>query len=274
MAKKKLEQESKAVAAGQPKASPAKAKVGFFSLSCCEGCELAVIDLEKKLLQAFEHIEIVESRALMEKPLPSAQHLDIAFIEGAVISSHDIEKLQNVREKTDFLVALGACATIAGILGIRNSLPKGLQEKLKQLAIKPLKEKAYPLLAFVKVDFLLQGCSINEQEFLDFLNKFLHGVKPRLDDIAVCFECKLKENACLLLKGIACLGPATYAGCNALCPSYNAQCIGCRGFTKDANFASLDDIFSEAGLSKKERYNLFTYFNPLPEELKHLKEEA
>ncbi len=248
-----------------------KAKVGFFSLSCCEGCVLAVLDLEEKLLQAFKQIEIVESRLLMEKVKPSALRLDIAFVEGSVVSKHDLNKLQYIREKSDFLVALGACATIAGIPGIRNALPPGLKEKIKRQAIKPIKEKVFPLTAFVKVDYLLQGCSINEQEFLDFLNKFLHGAKPRLQEVPVCFECKLRENACLLLKGEACLGPVTYAGCDALCPSQNVQCIGCRGFTNDANFESLDALFKEIGLSRKERYNLFTYFNQLPEQLKHLK---
>ncbi len=247
-----------------------KVKIGFFSLTCCEGCGFAVLDLEEKLLKAFEQIEIVESRVLMEKPSPKASKLDIAFIEGSVISNHDLDKLQEVRKKTDFLVALGACATIVGINGIRNVLPGGIRERLKEKAIKPMREKAFPLSAFVKVDYLLQGCSINEEEFLDFLNKFLHGVKPVLEEVPVCFECKLKENGCLLLKGIACLGPVTYAGCDALCPSNNAQCIGCRGFTKDGNFSSLDSLFKDFGLSKKERFNLFTYFNPLPEKLKDL----
>lgn len=250
-----------------------KVKIGFFSLSCCEGCELAVLDLEEKLLKAFKQIEIAESRLLMEKPKPNASRLGIAFVEGSVVSSHDLDKLKYIREKSDFLVALGACATIAGINGIRNALPPGLQERLRQQAIKPVKEKAYPLSSFAKVDFLLQGCSIDENEFLAFLNKFLHGAKPRLEEIPVCFECKLRENSCLLLKGTACLGPVTYAGCNALCPSQNAQCIGCRGFTKDGNFSSLDNIFKEQGLSRKERHSLFTYFNPLPEQLKALKED-
>lgn len=249
-----------------------KVKVGFFSLTCCEGCEFAVLDLEEKLLKAFSQIEIVEDRLLMEKTKP-VPRLGIAFVEGSVISNHDLDKLKYVREKSDFLVALGACATIAGINGIRNALPSGLQERLRQLAIKPVKEKAYPLSSFVKVDFLLQGCSINEREFLAFLNKFLHGAKPRLEEMPVCFECKLNENSCLLIKGIPCLGPVTYAGCNALCPSENAQCIGCRGFTKDAGFKALDSIFEEDGLAKKQRFNLFTYFNPLPEQLLHLKEE-
>lgn len=251
-----------------------KVRAGFFSLSCCEGCELAVLDLEEKLLKAFNELEIVESRLLLEKLKPNASRLDVSFVEGSVISKHDLDKLHYVREKSNYLVALGACATIAGIPGIRNALPQGLRKKLKRQAIKPVKEKAYPLSAFVKVDYLLQGCSINEQEFFDFLNKFLHGAKPVLQEVPVCFECKRRENACLLLKGEACLGPASYAGCDALCPSQNAQCIGCRGFTGDANFRALDGLFREFGLSKKERYNLFTYFNPLPEQLKELEEEA
>ncbi len=250
-----------------------KVKVGFFSLTCCEGCELAVLELEEKLLHAFNQIEIVESRLLMEKE--KAEKIDFAFVEGSVISEHDLLKLHYIRKKSNVLVALGACATIAGIPGIRSALPAPLQEKIKRAELKPMQEKAMPLSAFVPVDYLLQGCSISEQEFLDFLNKVLHLKKPCLQDVPVCFECKQRQNPCLLLQGIACLGPVSYAGCNALCPSCNAQCIGCRGFTADASFAALDKILKEAGLSKKERYDLFTYFNPLPKELeKELKEET
>ncbi len=248
-----------------------KVKVGFFSLTCCEGCEFAVFDLEEKLLKAFDYLEIVESRVLMEKIKPEAVRLDISFVEGSVISKHDLDKLHYIRKKTDFLVALGACAAIAGINGIRNALPEGVQERMKQKAIIPVKEKAFSLSAFVKVDYILNGCSVNELEFLDFLNRVLHGVIPRLEEVPVCFECKLNGNACLLLKGIPCLGPVTYAGCDALCPGQNAQCIGCRGFTKDANFKSLDNLLKEMGIGKKERFNLFTYFNPLPKELRDLR---
>lgn len=251
-----------------------KTRIGLFSLTCCEGCEFAILDLEEKLLKAFESIEIVEARVLMEKIKPKAKELDIAFVEGSVVSNHDLEKLHYIREKSRLLVALGACATIAGIPGIRNALPQGIRERLKEKAIKPVKEKAYPLSAFVKVDYLLQGCSINENEFLDFINKAMHGVIPKLEDVPVCFECKLKENGCLLLKGIPCLGPVSFAGCDALCPSFNAQCIGCRGFTGDANFKSLDALFEKMGQTKKQRYNLFTYFNQLPKELEKLKEES
>ena len=252
---------------------PGKLKVGLFSLTCCEGCIFTLLDLEKRLLAALPFIEIVESPALLEKPRSANQKIDISFVEGAVISDDDLESLRCIREKSGTLVALGACAAIAGIPGLRNALPKSLEEKIQQAKILPVHDKAAPLSAFVQVDFVLPGCSVNENEFLDFVHKLLHGRKPRLEDVPVCFECKIRQNPCLLLKGIPCLGPVSFAGCDALCPSNGAQCIGCRGFTKDANFASLDSLFREMGASARDRYNLFTYFNQLPGELNLLKGE-
>ena len=123
------------------------------------------------------------SRLLLEKV--KSQNLDIAFVEGSVVNKHDLDKLHYIRGKSKFLVALGACASIAGIPGMRNALPQPLQERIKSQALKPVKEKAFPITAFVKVDYLLQGCSINEKEFLEFLNKFLHGVKPVLHDAGI-----------------------------------------------------------------------------------------
>jgi len=36
------------------------------------------------------------------------------------------------------------------------------------------------------------------------------------------------SQACLLEDGVLCCGPATPAGCRALCPALGAPCIGCR----------------------------------------------
>jgi coenzyme F420-reducing hydrogenase gamma subunit len=239
-----------------------KLRIGFFSLTCCEGCELAVFETNQDFLKALGLVEIVESRMLREKNPPT--QMDIAFVEGAIVGKNDLEKAQKIRERSKFLVAIGACATIAGIPGLRNALPAKVQSALPQHAIKQPMAAVHRLSDFVKTDFELQGCAISQHEFLKILIQFYHGFVPRLEDVPVCKECKELENPCLLLKGIACLGPVSYAGCNALCPTQNAQCIACRGFTKDANFSALKDLFREFGLVEHEIKNLFTYFNPDP----------
>ncbi|MFN3268577.1 MAG: 2Fe-2S iron-sulfur cluster-binding protein [Zestosphaera sp.] len=54
--------------------------------------------------------------------------------------------------------------------------------------------------------------------------------KLRVEGIPVCSECPLREDSCLVLKGIPCLGPLTVAGCEAECLRRGSPCIGCRGY--------------------------------------------
>jgi sulfhydrogenase subunit delta len=241
---------------------PKKLKAGFFSLSCCEGCSLVFFDLEEKMLKALGFIEIVDAR-LFDGNHPN-EKLDLAIVEGGVQSERDKRALIAIRERSAFLVGFGACATIAGIPGIRNALPGETRTALKKKAIVPIKERVFPIGSFVRVDYLMQGCPVFSHELFDVLVKLHHGIAPRLEEIAVCKECREKENPCLLLGGEPCLGPVAYAGCRALCPSENAPCIACRGFTQDGNFASLREIFRKNGVSEQEIGNLFTYFTANP----------
>tara|TARA_Y100000310_G_scaffold329315_1_gene398921 strand:- start:277 stop:1020 length:744 start_codon:yes stop_codon:yes gene_type:complete len=239
-----------------------KMKIGFYSLSCCEGCELVFFDLEENMLKALDFVEVVEAR-LFDGKHPDKK-LDVAIIEGGVQTELDKEHLLQIRKRADYVIGFGACATIAGVPGMRNALPEKLKQQIKKKVIIPIKEKVLPINALVKTDYLMQGCPVFTHELLDILVKLYHGIKPVLDEMPVCKECKEQSNPCLLFEGIPCLGSVSYAGCKALCPNQHAQCIGCRGFTKDGNFSSLREKFREMKISEHEIKNLFTYFNPDP----------
>ncbi len=209
-----------------------KPKVGIFNLSSCEGCIVQILNLGDKLLRLFELIEIVDSRVLGIKK--DYDYLDLAIIEGCVMSEEEKEKLVEIRNRSKVLIALGDCAVSAN------------KNFMKDIVNSPVEAKS--LRQIVKVDYEIPGCPINSDEFYDKVIEIVMGKKVIDRSITVCSECILFENDCLLDKGLTCLGPITRGGCNALCPSNGRPCFGCRGLSDDANIDALIKAFEERGI--------------------------
>jgi F420-non-reducing hydrogenase small subunit len=107
------------------------------------------------------------------------------------------------------------------------------------------------------VDYYLPGCAPTPGLIAKALEALLSGNLPPkgtvlAPDIALCDECPRKETKpetlaisafrrpsevmlnqtdCLLAQGVLCMGPATRAGCEALCVQGNMPCTGCFGAT-------------------------------------------
>ena len=109
----------------------------------------------------------------------------------------------------------------------------------------------------VKVDFEIKGCPIDNREFVTILKQLLLGVKPYQREWPVCVECKENENPCLLDEGRICLGPVTYAGCDAVCPGNALYCVGCRGIMHDSNIKAYVKNLKERGHSITSIKNAF-----------------
>ncbi len=238
----------------------AKPKVAFFDFSCCEGCQLMVLNCEPELLDLLGHIEIVNFR---EASTEKRDDYEIAFIEGSIITPHDVERLKAIREKAKVLVALGACAHTGGLNKLRNFQDTEEAKKYvygdsaKYFEVLP---RVMSVPEVVKTDLVIPGCPINRFEFLSIVKQVLLGTIPTLPNYPVCVECKLKENECLMLKGQICLGPITRAGCDARCPSYGFPCTGCRGMVDDPHLEAEQIILSKRGLTVQDllrRYRLF-----------------
>jgi sulfhydrogenase subunit delta len=231
-----------------------KVKIGIYGLTGCGGDQLTILNCEDELLDLVEAADVVSF--LMAKSDNREEQLDVAFVEGSVSTRDDQKLLEEVRGRCKLLIALGNCACFGGPQAMKAGDGRWKERMNKVYGENwpsPSEAlEAQPLSAVVKVDFLIPGCPIAKRQFLRTLGRLLRGGVPQLPVVPVCVECKFRENECLLLKGIPCLGPVTAAGCGAVCPTYQVPCVGCFGPVDEANIASEYLLLYEKGYDKDE----------------------
>ena len=96
-----------------------KPKVAIVSLTSCEGCQFALLDLGQKFLDFAAQVDLIDFR-LIEDEEDKGANLDIAIIEGTPITDANIKTLQDMRKRSKLLVVLGNCAAMGGIPEIKN----------------------------------------------------------------------------------------------------------------------------------------------------------
>ena len=242
-----------------------KPKVGFFGLTGCAGDQLAVLNCEDQLLAMVDLVDIREFLMASSEGDHEAQ-LDIAFVEGAVLSQRDEDTLRAIRERSKLLVALGTCAMWGGVAALDRLHDRGalLRMVYGDFGRTYDTRAAQALDELVKVDFGLPGCPIEKHEFLGAVACLLNGDPPQLPHYPVCAECRFAESRCLMTQdGTLCMGPLTIAGCDARCPALGVPCVGCRGPSPDANFASAAALYQSLGYTREQVERAMATFAPL-----------
>ena len=126
------------------------------------------------------------------------------------------------------------------------------------------------------VDYYLPGCAPTPKLIVEAVGVLLSGELPPKGTVlspnkALCDECQrkdtkpetlsitefkrpheviLNEEECILAQGVLCMGPATRAGCEALCIEGNMPCTGCFGPTdqvRDQGAKALSAFASSVG---------------------------
>lgn len=237
-----------------------KPRIGFFDFTGCEGCQLTVLNLEQDLLELLSLVEIVEFREVMSE---STDRLDIAFVEGSICREQDRERLKSIRERTDTLVALGACADNGGVNALGSDRgPELLRQQVYASNLPHLRtDPPQPLDAVVSVDYRVPGCPIDGQEFLAILQALLLKRQPELPNFSVCVECKLAEYPCSFDHGEICLGPVTRAGCRAVCIEGGDRCRGCRGLIENPRTSPYHRVLEDHGLTVDDILDQYRTFN-------------
>lgn len=238
-----------------------KPKVAVYKFSSCDGCQLALLNLEDELLDLAGAVEIAYFLEASSKVVPGPY--DIALVEGSVSTPHEVERIKQVREQSRYLVAIGICATAGGIQSLRNFTDKDelawmVYEHPEYLNVL---ETSTPLSDHVKVDLNLWGCPVNKHQALEVVAAFVQNRRPHLPTHTVCLDCKRDGNLCVpVARGIACLGPVTRTGCGALCPGKGRGCYGCFGPAPDAEVDALVPVLQSIEAYPGETFQLLRYF--------------
>lgn len=236
--------------------------LAVWKFASCDGCQLTLLDCEDELLAIAEEVEIgyflEATSARVDGPY------DLSLVEGSVTTPEDAERIQEVRAASKSLVTIGACATAGGIQALRNAAD--IDDYLRVVYAHPnyisTLATSTPIAAHVPVDFELRGCPIDKRQLVEVISSFLIGRRPEIPGHSVCVECKLAGNVCVTVAhGTPCLGPATQAGCGALCPRYHRGCYGCFGPSEDPNLPALTERLEELGADDGTIVRLLQTFN-------------
>ncbi len=228
-----------------------KPTVGIFGLTGCAGDQLALLNCEDELLRIVELLD-VRDFLMASSDNDEASRLDVALVEGAVLSRRDEEKLKAIRARSDLLVALGTCALWGGVPVMDRDHDRDalLRRVYGDAGADYDATPARALHEVVPVELGIPGCPVEKHELLGAIAHLVAGDPPLGRHYPVCSECKMAENDCLLKDPDAfCMGPVTAAGCDARCPALRVACVGCRGPAMDANMPSLAAVYEERGMN-------------------------
>lgn len=232
--------------------------IAIVSLTDCEGCAFAILDLGRRFLDLLDRVDLGDFHLIEDQP--ERKRYDIVFVEGSPVTPDNYKFLKSVREKTKILVALGTCATLGGVQEIKNYHPKEIKPKFVYQNIQKIANpKIVPLRSVVRVDFEIQGCPIDGEDFLQTMYQLLAQKIPKVVQRPVCYECQIRRYECLLQKGEPCLGPLTLGGCKAICLSGKLPCQGCRGPLPHVNLENFKKAILKI-ISKKEFYHLLEIY--------------
>lgn len=169
-----------------------KLRMATVWLDGCSGCHMSFLDMDERLLELADKVELVYSPLVDVKVFP--EQVDLALVEGAVSSEEDLVKIRKIRKHTKFLVSLGDCAITGNVPAMRNPFPlaevlerayfenAAANQQVPTQVVPPLLDRVRPVHEVVKVDLFVPGCPPSADTIYYTLTELLAGRTPELGD--------------------------------------------------------------------------------------------
>ncbi|NJN67919.1 MAG: NADP oxidoreductase [Chloroflexaceae bacterium] len=167
-----------------------KVRLATVWLDGCSGCHMSFLDMDERLLELADRIELVYSPLVDIKTFP--QGVDITLVEGAVSTRDDWEKIKHIRERTTTLVSLGDCAVTGNVPSMRNLfsvadvMERAYTENVSTTPRLPenddilpaLLSRVRPVHEVVPVDLFVPGCPPPADAIVFAVSELLEGRRP------------------------------------------------------------------------------------------------
>jgi F420-non-reducing hydrogenase small subunit len=146
-----------------------KLKTAFYWAASCGGCEIAVLDINEKILDFLNFADIVFWPVALDvkykdvDALPDKE-IDITFFNGSIRNSEQEHMANLLRQKSKTLIAFGSCASEGCIPGLANLHNK--QEIFDQVYLKD-KSNINPASTVPKTQTLVKEGTLKIPEFYD-----------------------------------------------------------------------------------------------------------
>jgi len=209
--------------------SKEKLKIGFYWAASCGGCEIAVLDMNEKILDVVNIADIVFWPVAIDVKYKDVEampdkYIDVCFFNGSVRSEEQDHMAKLLRQKSKTLVAFGSCAQEGCVPGLANlhdrkeifskvylqsksiSNPEAVVPKTRfeakegELKLPEFYDTVKTLDQTVDVDYYLPGCPPPVKLIVNAVEAIAKNELPPKGSVlaplkSVCDECpRKKEN--------------------------------------------------------------------------------
>jgi F420-non-reducing hydrogenase small subunit len=205
-----------------------KLQLAFYWAASCGGCEIAVLDINEKILDVIALADILFWPVAIDTKYKDVEAMednsvDVCFFNGAIRTTEQEHLAKLLRKKAKVLVAFGACAVNGGIPGLANVanceevfnvayLNNPSTENPKKITPKTsvkVKEGTLTLPEFydtvksldqvVDVDYFLPGCPPTPDMIMTAVGAIAENKLPPKGSIiaplkSVCDECRFEKS--------------------------------------------------------------------------------
>jgi F420-non-reducing hydrogenase small subunit len=200
-----------------------KLKIAFYWAASCGGCEIAVLDVNEKILDVAAAADIVFWPVAIDTKYKDVEvmpdkSIDACFFNGAIRTSENEKMAKLLRQKSKILVAFGSCACDGCVKGLANlwdretvferayletpstenpeSVTPKTNVKVKEgeLKLPEFYDTVKTLPQTVEVDYTISGCPPPIPCIISMFTAFISGNLPPkgssfLPNKSICDEC-------------------------------------------------------------------------------------